>query len=104
MNKSEVSVLLGRVSALDGQSVDEAKVEMWLRVLGDYSLEECDEAIIPAYRESTGLFLSAKDIWQHVRRIRSQPKPREWVREYHDRDDHCFCVPGDFGHKVELEA
>lgn len=93
MNKQETAKLLGMVSALDNQGVDEARVEMWHRVLGDYSFDACERAIVPAYKESAGLFLSAKEIWQHVRREASRPRPRQWVKDLHDIGQHFECRP-----------
>lgn len=93
MNKQEMAKILGMVSALDNQPVDEAKLEMWHRVLGQYTFTQVEAAIVPAYKESVGLFLSAKELWQHVRRDANQPKPRQWVRELHDIGEHFECRP-----------
>jgi len=37
MDRGEVATLLAMVSSLDRQPVDEGMVEMWLRVLGEFS-------------------------------------------------------------------
>jgi hypothetical protein len=91
MRKDETATLLALVSSLDRQPVNEGVVEMWWRMLGDYSFEECEAAIIPAYKEMTGNFISAKDVWSQVRRSRSQPVPRQWVKDLHDMGEHFEC-------------
>ena len=99
MNKEETATLLAFVSSLDRQPVDDGIIEMWSRMLADYTFEECNAAIIPAYKEMTGNYLSSKDVWAVVRRVRSQPVARQWVKDYHDRGDHWECRPGEFGCK-----
>lgn len=91
MRKDETATLLAYVSSLDRQPVNDGVIEMWTQMLADYTFEECHKAIIPAYREMTGNFISAKDIWQQVRRERSQPRPRQWVKDLHDIGHHFEC-------------
>jgi len=104
MNKQEMAKVLGMVSALDGQTVDEAKLEMWHRVLGDYGFELVEKCIVPAYKESQGFQLSAKELWQNVRREASQPVKRQWVKDLHEIGEHFECRPGEFGHPVEVTS
>jgi hypothetical protein len=99
MNKAETATLLAMVSALDRQPVDEGMVEMWHRVLGDYSFARCEGALIPAYKESRSGFLTAKAVWDVVRREASVPGPREWVQDLHEMGEHFECQPGEFGCK-----
>jgi hypothetical protein len=104
MTKEEMAKVLGMVSALDGQKVDEAKLEMWFRVLGEYRFDFVEKCIVPAYKESEGLFLTAKELWRHVRREASQPVPRQWVKDLHDIGEHFECRAGEFGHPAEVTA
>ncbi len=73
MNKNEVGELLAMCSALDGQQVTESKAIMWLEVLEGVSYEEAKVALIPAYKESNNDIVTAKGVWEQVRRARSQP-------------------------------
>jgi len=93
MTKEEMLKIMGMVSALDGQVVDEGKAEMWFRVLGDYSFDLVEKCIVPAYKESQGFHLSAKELWQTVRREASQPKAGGWVDDLHDIGEHFACNP-----------
>jgi hypothetical protein len=104
MTREEMAKVLGMVSALDGQKVDEAKLEMWFRVLGEYRLDFVEKCIVPAYRECQGIQLTAKELWQHVRREASQPVPRQWVKDLHDIGEHFECRPGEWGHPKEVQA
>jgi hypothetical protein len=81
MNKHEVGELLAMCSALDGQQVTEPKALMWLQVLEGASYEECRDAIVPAYKEATNGIVTAKGLWDVVRRVRSQPKAGGWLGE-----------------------
>ena len=99
MDKAETATLLAMVSALDRQPVDEGMVEMWHRVLGEYSFARCEAALIPAYKESRSGFLTAKAVWEQVRRESSVASPRQWVAEMHDLGEHWECRPGEFGCK-----
>ncbi len=100
MNKAEMAELLALCSALDSQIVSESKVAMWLEMLGQYSFEECREAIIPAYKESSSGMITAKGIWEQVRRSRSAvPSARAWVKDMHDIGEHFECRSGEFGHE-----
>ena len=99
MNKVEMGEIVALASALDGQIVSEPKVLMWLEMLGHYTYEECREAIIPACQEHPSGIVTAKGIYDQVRRKRSQPVPRQWVKDAHDDGDHWECRPGEFGCK-----
>lgn len=99
MDKAQTAQLLVMVSALDRQPVDEGMIEMWSQVLGEFSFEECKDALIPAYKESKSGFVTAKAIWERVRRDRSYPEPRAWVQDLHDMGEHFECRPGEFGCK-----
>jgi hypothetical protein len=99
MKRDEVSKLLTMVSALDRQPVDEGMVEMWLRVLGDYSFEACEQALIPAYTASKSGFVTAKAIYDRVSHRDSAPTPRGWVSDMHDIGEHWECRAGEFGCK-----
>lgn len=99
MDKAEVANLLVMVSALDRQPVDEGMVEMWWRVLGDYSFERCEAALLPAYKESKSGFITAKAIYDRVSHRDSAPTPRGWVRDMHDIGEHWECRRGEFGCK-----
>jgi len=104
MTREEMAKVLGMVSALDGQKVDEAKLEMWFRVLGEYRFDYVERSIVPAYKECSGFQLTAKELWQHVRREASQPVPRQWVRDLHNIGEHFECRPGEFGHPKAVQA
>jgi hypothetical protein len=104
MNKIEMGEIVAMCSALDGQIVSESKVAMWLETLGHYSYEECREAIVPACKESSSGIVTAKGIWEQVRRKRSQPVPRQWVKDLHDIGEHFECRGGEFGHPMEVSA
>jgi hypothetical protein len=97
MDKAEVANLLVMVSALDRQPVDEGMVEMWHRVLGDYTFEECERALVPAYKDSKSGFLTAKAIYDQVRVSESGPGYRVWVKNLHNIGEHFECRPGEFG-------
>ena len=97
MDRGEVATLLAMVSSLDRQPVDEGMVEMWLRVLGEFSFEQCEAALIPAYKESRSGFVTAKAVWEVVRRDGVAVMPRAWVEELHDMGEHWECRPGEFG-------
>lgn len=71
MNKTEVAKLVTLVSGLDRQPTDQAMVEMWHRVLGDYTFSECEAALVPAYKESKG-FISARLVDLMVRKARTE--------------------------------
>jgi hypothetical protein len=99
MDKAETATLLAMVSALDRQPVDEGMVEMWLRVLGEFSFEQCEAALIPAYKESRAGFVTAKAVWEVVRRDGVAVMPRAWVEELHGMGEHWECRAGEFGCK-----
>ena len=84
MNKNEVGELLAMCSALDGQQVTESKALMWLEVLDGVSYEEAKVALIPAYKESNNDIVTAKGMWEQVRRARSQPGSSDRVLEEAD--------------------
>ena len=93
MRIDETATLLAFVSSLDRQPVNDGVIEMWTQMLGDYTYQECFDAIVPAYKEMSGSFISAKDIWLVVRRERSQPRPRQWVYDLHRIGEHFECRP-----------
>jgi len=97
MDKAETAKLLVMVSSLDRQPVDEGMVEMWWQVLGRFSFEDCQAALIPAYQESRSGFITARAVWDRVRRDASYPEPRAWVRELHDMGEHYECRVAEFG-------
>ena len=99
MDRGEVATLLAMVSSLDRQPVDEGMVEMWLRVLGEFSFEQCEAALIPAYKESRAGFVTAKAVWEVVRRNGVSVMTRAWVEELHDMGEHWECRAGEFGCK-----
>ena len=104
MNKAEMGEILSMASALDGQIVSESKIAMWLEMLENSTYEECRAAIVPACKESPTGFITAKGIWEQVRRARSQPVPRQWVKDLHEGGHHFECRPGEFGHPKEVQA
>ena len=99
MDKAETATLLAMVSALDRQPVDEGMVEMWWQVLGEFSFDDCKRALVPAYQESKSGFITAKAVWDRVRRDAMYPAPRQWVRDLHDQGEHWECRDGEFGCK-----
>jgi hypothetical protein len=99
MTESEMAEIVSLASALDGQMVSESKVLMWLEMLGRFTYEECRAAIVPACQESAAGIVTAKGIWEQVRRDRAVAKPRDWVRDLHDLDEHFECRAGEFGCK-----
>jgi len=92
VNREETVKVLTMVSALDGRAADDMQVEMWREMFRNYSFEQVKEAIIPAYKESDKGFLSAKLVWDVVRREASQPQKRAWVRDLHDIGEHFECT------------
>jgi hypothetical protein len=104
MTEDEMGQIVTMASALDGQIVSESKILMWLEMLGSFTYEECHAAIIPACKEHPSGLVTAKGIWEQVRRERSQPKPRQWVRDMHDIGEHFACQPGEFGHPKAVQA
>lgn len=92
MNREETVKVLTMVSALDGRAADEMQVEMWMRLFENYSFETVEAAILPAYKETDKGFLTAKQVWDVVRREAAQPKHRAWVRELHDIGEHFECT------------
>jgi len=84
MNKNEVGELLAMCSALDGQQVTESKALMWLEVLDGVSYEEAKAALIPAYKDSANEIVTAKGVWEQVRRARSQPASSDRMLEEAD--------------------
>jgi len=105
MKREEMSHILTLVSSLDRQPVDEGMIEMWLELFEGYSFETVKAAIIPSYKESKNGFITAKGIYDYIRRDAQYPKPRQWVKDLHDMNEHFECHPGEFGHpKLEVEA
>jgi len=92
VNREETVKVLTMVSALDGRAADDMQVEMWMEMFRNYSFEQVKEAIIPAYQESDKGFLSAKLVWDVVRREASQPRRRQWVRDLHNIGEHFECT------------
>jgi hypothetical protein len=97
MDKGEVATLLAMVSSLDRQPVDDGMVEMWHRLLGGYGFEECEAALLPAYKESKSGFITAKAIYDRVNARDSAPTPRGWVKDLHDLGEHFECRRSEFG-------
>jgi hypothetical protein len=64
-----------------------------------FRLVRCEAALIPAYKESRSGFLTAKAVWDVVRREGSTPSERGWVEELHELGEHYECRPGEFGCK-----
>jgi hypothetical protein len=95
MKKSEMVKILTMVSALDGRSSDDMQVEMWMRLFDGCSFESVEAAIIPAYKESDKGFLTAKQVWDVMRREASQPKPNQWVKDLHQIGEHFACTAED---------
>jgi len=95
MKKSEMVKILTMVSALDGRSSDDMQVEMWMRLFEGYSFETVEAAIVPAYKETDKGFLTAKQVWDVVRREAMQPSRRGWIRELHDLGEHFECSRGE---------
>jgi hypothetical protein len=73
MFDTQMTEIVTMCSALDGQQVTDSKVAMWLQVLDGCTYEECRDAIVPAYKEATSGIVTAKGLWDVVRRARSQP-------------------------------
>jgi hypothetical protein len=69
----KMSEIVTMCSALDGQQVTDSKVAMWLEVLDGCTYEECRDAIVPAYREASNGIVTAKGLWDVVRRDRAEP-------------------------------
>ncbi len=95
MNREETVKVLTMVSALDGRSADEMQVEMWLEMFRNFSFDQVKAAIIPAYKESDKGFLTAKGVWDVLRREASQPKPNQWVKDLHQIGEHFACTAED---------
>lgn len=92
MNREETVKVLTMVSALDGRTADEMQVEMWLQMFRNFAFDQVKEAIIPAYKESDKGFLTAKGVWDVLRREANQPRPRQWVRDLHNIGEHFACT------------
>ena len=103
MTKAEMMEIVTMASALDGQIVSDAKVMMWLQMFEGYSYEELQAGIIPALKEAPSGMITAKGLYDQVRRVRSQPVARGYVGELHDLGEHFECRPGEFGHDGEVE-
>src|SRR6056297_1290490 len=95
MKNSNMVKILTMVSALDGRKSDEMQVEMWLEMFRNYSFEQVKEAIVPAYKESDKGFLTAKGVWDVVRRNAAQPPPKQWIRDLHNLGEHFVCEEAD---------
>lgn len=104
MTKAEMAEIVSMASALDGQIVSQAKVMMWLEMLDGFTYQECHAAIVPACKEHPSGIVTAKGIYDQVRRKRSQPTARAWVKELHDMGEHFECRAGEFGHPLEVKA
>jgi len=97
MDRGEVATLLAMVSSLDRQPVDDGMVQMWFRLLGGYGFDECEAALLPAYKDSWNGFITAKSIYDRVAVSESGPGKRVWVQALHDDGEHFECRPGEFG-------
>jgi hypothetical protein len=53
-------------------------------------------------KESTSGLVTAKGLFDFVRRVRSQPVARGYVGELHGMGEHFECRPGEFGHPFEV--
>jgi hypothetical protein len=104
MKREEMSLILTMVSSLDRQPVDEGMVEMWLELFKSYDFESVKAAIIPAYKESKSGFITAKLIYDYLRRESQYPKPRQWVWDLHQMGQHFECRAGEFGHPEKVSA
>lgn len=71
MNKTDTAKLITMVSALDRQPTDQGMVEMWHRVLQEFTFEDCEAALIPAYKESKG-YISARAVYAAVKKLREE--------------------------------
>ena len=103
MNKSEMTEIVSMCSALDGQLVSESKVIMWLQMFEGYSYGELVAGIVPALKESSSGMVTAKGLFDVVRRVRAQPVAREYVQALHEIGEHFDCRPGEYGHPELLE-
>ena len=103
MNKSEMTEIVSMCSALDGQLVSESKVIMWLQMFEGYSYGELQAGIIPALKEASSGMVTAKGLFDVVRRVRVQPVAREWVVALHEIGEHFDCRPGELGHPMLVE-
>jgi len=104
MNKSEMTEIVSMCSALDGQLVSESKVIMWLQMFEGYGYGELQAGIIPALKESTSGMVTAKGLFDVVRRVRVQPVAREYVQALHEIGEHFDCRPGELGHPMLVEG
>ena len=104
MNKSEMTEIVSMCSALDGQLVSESKVIMWLQMFEGYSYGELVAGIIPALKEASSGMVTAKGLFDVVRRVRAQPVAREWVVALHEIGEHFDCRPGELGHPMLVEG
>jgi len=91
-------------SALDGQLVSESKVIMWLQMFEGYSYGELVAGIVPALKEASSEMVTAKGLFDVVRRVRVQPVAREWVVALHEIGEHFDCRPGELGHPMLVEG
>jgi hypothetical protein len=91
MNREETVKVLTMVSALDGRTADEMQVEMWLEMFRNFSFDQVKAAIIPAYKESDKGFLTAKGVWDVLRREAAIPGPKQWIRDLHNIGEHFAC-------------
>ena len=104
MNKSEMTEIVSMCSALDGQLVSESKVIMWLQMFEGYSYGELVAGIVPALKEASSGMVTAKGLFDVVRRVRVQPVAREYVRALHEIGEHFDCRPGELGHPMLVEG
>lgn len=91
MKPSEAAMLLGVASAYDRRTVGQADAEAWAAALGGLDLNDCRQAIIDHYADSTEWLMPAH-IKRAVRRIRGKrcadygtlPLPPARIREMED--------------------
>lgn len=71
MTATEVGSLLGMCAVIDNRTVDEMTVGAWQTLLDGFGFDECREAVLAHYRDSTEWILPAH-ITQLAREARRQ--------------------------------
>lgn len=71
MNLAEVGEVIAAVQIFDNRKADEATIKTWHKVLSRYTLEDCLDAVVAHYTESTEWLMPAHII-RFVKRRRAR--------------------------------
>jgi hypothetical protein len=71
MNAEDMGRVLARCASYDRRKTGEADIIAWLQVIGDLAYDDCIDAVIAHYAESTDWIMPAH-IRQRVRAVRAE--------------------------------